>query len=111
MYDETSFLTDLDTFIRFKTCVDQNRSEFKDARAWIRAFFDDSTTEFVELTYNDFTNLIIKPKGSKKPRLIGDGHIEVVPGGDQLFELRNEDGLLFGRGVADDDVGTQRAAG
>jgi succinyl-diaminopimelate desuccinylase len=101
MYDQLQFLVDLDTFIGFKTCVDQNRDEFVQARAWIRAFFEPATTESIELTYEGFTSLIIKPKASSKPRFLGDGHIEVVPGGDQLFELRNIDGLLFGRGVAD----------
>jgi succinyl-diaminopimelate desuccinylase len=101
MFDERQFLTDLGTFVRFKTCVDQNPEEFVKARAWIKAFFDPLKTEFVELTYGGFTNLLIKPRESRTPRLLGDGHIEVVPADDQLFELRRELGYLYGRGVAD----------
>ncbi len=99
--DKSLFLADLDTFIRFKTCVEQNREEFDKARKWIKAFFDPARTEFVELSYNGFTNVIVRAKGSKKPRVLGDGHIEVVPAESELFTLRHENGLLYGRGVAD----------
>ena len=99
--DKSLFLADLDTFIRFKTCVEQNQEEFDKAREWIKAFFDPARTEFVELNYNGFTNLIVRAKGSKKPKVLGDGHIEVVPAVSKLFSLRRINGLLYGRGVAD----------
>ena len=99
--DKSLFLADLDTFIRFKTCVEQNQDEFDKAREWIKAFFDPARTEIVELNYNGFTNLIIRAKGSKKPKVLGDGHIEVVPAASELFSLRHINGLLYGRGVAD----------
>jgi succinyl-diaminopimelate desuccinylase len=98
---EARFLSDLDTFIRFKTCVDQNQSEFAAARAWIEAFFDPAVTAFDTFTFNDFTSLLIRSRESERPRMLGDGHIEVVPGRDGLFFLRKEGPLLFGRGVAD----------
>jgi len=101
MFEKEQFLADLDTFIRFKTCVDQNRNYFDAARAWIKRFFADDKIDILELTYNNYTNLLIKPHESRAPKLIGDGHIEVVPAEEQLFELRRKDGLLFGRGVAD----------
>ena len=101
MFDREQFLSDLDTFVCFKTCVLQNRPEFDEARAWIKSFFDPERTEFIELTYNGFTNLIVKPKESAKPRVLGDGHIEVVPAENELFELRFVDGKVYGRGVAD----------
>ncbi len=100
-FDSDTFLTDLDTFIQFKTCVDQNRAEFEAARAWIRDFFDPALTDFESFTFNGFTSLLIRPSGSERPRLLGDGHIEVVPGATDLFTLRQEGPLLFGRGVAD----------
>jgi succinyl-diaminopimelate desuccinylase len=100
-FDERSFLSDLDTFIRFETCVDQNQSEFADARAWIQAFFDPTVTAFDIFTFKRYTSLVIRPRASERPRLLGDGHIEVVPGRSGLFRLRQEGPLLFGRGVAD----------
>jgi succinyl-diaminopimelate desuccinylase len=101
MFDERQFLTELDIFVRFKTCVNQNPEEFVKARTWIKAYFDPVKTEFIELTYDGFSNLLIKPRESRTPRLLGDGHIEVVPADNQLFELRREMGYLYGQGVAD----------
>jgi succinyl-diaminopimelate desuccinylase len=100
-FDADRFLADLDTFIRFKTCVDQNRSEFAAARTWIQAFFDPAVTAFETFTFEGFTSLLIRPRPSDRPRLLGDGHIEVVPGGHGLFALRQEGPYLYGRGVAD----------
>jgi len=80
--------------------VHHNRRDFHEAHAWIKAFFDTQTTDFVELEYNGYRSLIIKPKGSLRPRLLGDGHIDVVPGEAHLFGLRQTNGLVYGRGVA-----------
>lgn len=101
MFEIDQFLSDLDTFIRFKTCVDQNRPEFEAARAWIEGFFDINVTAFESFTFDGFTSLLIKPRASERPQLLGDGHIEVIPGSKDLFALRQEGPLLFGRGVAD----------
>jgi len=101
MFEKNQFLLDLDTFIRFRTCVDQNQPEFAAARAWIQEFFDPAVTTFETFAFDGFTSLLIKPTASEQPQLLGDGHIEVVPGGKDLFALRKEGPLLFGRGVAD----------
>ena len=101
MFDLQQFLADLRAFIAFKTIVCDHKEEFKKARAWIRAFFDPENTDFVEMEYGGLTSLLIKPKGSTRPNILGDGHIEVVPGADHLFELVEDGGHLHGRGVAD----------
>ncbi|MCH7976793.1 MAG: M20/M25/M40 family metallo-hydrolase [Bacteroidetes bacterium] len=101
MFDQAQFLADLKTFVGFKTVVSTNKEEFRRARAWIKAFFDPDHTAFVEREYGGLTSLIVKPRDSRRPRILGDGHIEVVPGADHLFELVEEGGGLYGRGVAD----------
>ncbi len=101
MFDLQQFLADLRAFIAFKTIVCDHKEEFKKARAWIRAFFDPEKTDFVEMEYGGLTSLLIKPKGSTRPNILGDGHIEVVPCADHLFELVEDGGHLHGRGVAD----------
>ena len=93
-FDADSFLSDLDTFIRFKTCVDQNEPEFAAARAWIQAFFDPAVTFIETFKFAGFTSLLIRSRTSARPKMLGDGHIEVVPGRDGLFHLR-QDGLLW----------------
>lgn len=101
MFDPEPFLADLATFIGFKTVVCQNPGEFRKANAWIKAFFDPRKTEFIEIDCHGLTSMIIKPRDSSRPNVLGDGHIEVVPGEDELFELTERDGILYGRGVAD----------
>ena len=101
MFNQAQFLEDLKTFIGFRTVVHHNPREFHEAHAWIKSFFEAQTTDFVELEYNGYLSLIIKPKGSPRPRLLGDGHIDVVPGEAHLFGLRQVNGLIYGRGVAD----------
>ena len=101
MFDQQQFLQDLKTFVGFKTIVCDNKPEFVKARAWIKAFFDPGKTEVIELEFGGLTSMLIKPRDSERPTILGDGHIEVVPGGDHLFELVEEGGYLHGRGVAD----------
>lgn len=81
--------------------VCQNPDEFRRADEWIHGLFDPERTGFEEFSCHGLTSSLIRPKGSERPRILGDGHIEVVPGDDSLFELRERDGLLIGRGVAD----------
>ncbi|MFQ5349132.1 MAG: M20 family metallopeptidase [Thermoanaerobaculia bacterium] len=101
MFDRQQFLTDLATFVGFKTVVCQNPDEFRRANSWIRGFFDPAKTELVDFACHGLTSTLIRPRGSARPRILGDGHIEVVPGDDSLFQLREQNGILTGRGVAD----------
>ena len=39
--------------------------------------------------------------GSGRPRILLHGHADVVPGDEDQFEVREQDGELFGRGVYD----------
>lgn len=100
-FDIDRFLQDLETFVRFETVVCENPDEFRRANAWIRSFFDPEKTDFIDFDCHGLTSTLIKPRGSERPNILGDGHIEVVPGPDELFELRERDGILYGRGVAD----------
>lgn len=101
MFDQEQFLADLATFVGFETIVCQNPEEFRRANRWIKAFFDSEKTEFIELECHGLTTMIIKPRDSQRPNVLGDGHIEVVPGAPELFTMTEKDGILYGRGVAD----------
>ena len=52
-------------------------------------------------TSGRFTSLVIRSRRPRRPSILGEGHIEIVPGRPGLFRLRQEGPLLFGRGVAD----------
>lgn len=100
IFDADRFLAYLDTLIRIKTCVDQNQPEFVAARAWIEASFDPAVTAVDSFTFGDFTWLIIRSRDSSCPSMLGNGHIEVVPGRPGFFLLRQKWALLYNRGVA-----------
>jgi succinyl-diaminopimelate desuccinylase len=101
VFDRSSFLADLETFVGFKTVVCQNPDEFRRANKWIRSFFDPTRADFQTFDCHGLSSTIIKPRGSERPRILGDGHIEVVPGEEALFTMRERDGVVVGRGVAD----------
>jgi succinyl-diaminopimelate desuccinylase len=100
-FDRGRFLSDLAEFVGFRTVVCRNKEEFVKANAWIKGFFDPATVDLVEFDCHGLTSFLIKPRGSERPNILGDGHIEVVPGEDDLFELKEQNGILTGRGVAD----------
>jgi len=95
------FIDDLTTLVGFRTEVCRNRTEFERANQWIRDFLGELAVEFVDFDCHGLTSTIIKPVGSERTRIIGDGHIEVVPGPDHLYRLRRAGDYLHGRGVAD----------
>lgn len=101
MTDLVKFIDDLRTLVGFKTIVCHNRGEFLKANEWIRGCFDGYPVEFVEFECHGLTSMIIKPRDSRQPRMIGDGHIEVVAASDEQFTLRADGDRLWGRGTAD----------
>ena len=74
-FDADRFLADLDMFIRFRTCVEQNEPGFVAARAWIKAFFDPAVTAVDTYSFGGFSSLIIRSRSSRRPNMLGDGHI------------------------------------
>ncbi len=100
-FDLDAYIHHLTTLVGFRTEVCRNRNEFERTNQWIKDFLDGLPVEYIEFECHGVTSMIIKPIDSERPRMIGDGHVEVVPAPDHLFELRSRDGYLHGRGVAD----------
>lgn len=100
-FDLEEFIDDLTSLVGFRTEVCRNPGEFAKAGEWIKQFLDGAPLDFIEFDCHGVASTIIKPPNSLRPRIIGDGHIEVVPAPDHLFALRRADGYLHGRGVAD----------
>lgn|GEM_PF-3275785 len=100
-FDERPFIADLSTLVGFETIACQNPDAFAAARAWIRARFPSDATVIEAIPCGTVTSLLIRPANSTRPRLVMDGHIEVVPGSPDQFTLRQNDGWLYGRGAAD----------
>lgn len=99
--DLDRFVDDLRTLVGFRTVVCRNPDAFARARDWIRQYLADTDAEFVDFDVEGMTSTIIRPRGSTRPTMIGDAHLEVVPAAEQMFELEREGDLLYGRGAAD----------
>lgn len=100
-FDRARFLDDLETFVAFETIVCRNSEAFREADRWLLGHFDADTIEVEEVDCHGLTSSIIKPRGSERPNILGDGHIEVVPGPSELFSMRRDGDRVTGRGVAD----------
>lgn len=99
--DLDRFIDDLRTLVGYRTIVEQNPEAFSRAREWIRQYLADVDAEFVDFDVDGMTSTIIRPRGSTRPTMIGDAHLEVVPAADQLFEVERDGDRLYGRGTAD----------
>lgn len=99
--DLDRFVDDLRTLVGMPTVVSSNPGAFARARQWIWQYLADTDAEFVDFDVDGLTSTIIRPRGSARPSIIGDAHLEVVPAADQMFELRREGDRLYGRGAAD----------
>ena len=95
------FIDDLRTLVGYRTVVCRNPDAFARARDWIRQFLADADAEFLDFDVDGMTSTIIRPRGSPRPALIGDAHLEVMPAADPMFELRRDGTRLYGRGTAD----------
>lgn len=99
--DMEEFVEDLRTLVGFRTVVCRNPDEFARADEWVRHFLADTDAELIEYDCHGLTTSVIRPPGSTRPTLIGDGHIEVVPGAEPQFTLRLDGSRAYGRGTAD----------
>jgi len=99
--DEDKFLSNLKTLISFKTISRKNPEEFEKLYNWVREFFDGADADFIDFEKNGVRSILIKPKSSLKPKVLGLGHVDVVPASDDFFLMREKGGWIFGRGVSD----------
>ncbi|GAB4139961.1 MAG: succinyl-diaminopimelate desuccinylase [Patescibacteria group bacterium] len=95
------FLKDLKIFISFKTITNKNTEEFEKLFSWVKNFFNGFEVEFEDFEQNGVKSLLIKPKNSRKPKVLGLGHVDVVPASDEIFNIHEKEGWVFGRGVSD----------
>ena len=91
-----SYLADL---VAFKS--DSNNKEVnKELVDWIANQLEGSFT-VSSFEHNGFSSIVAMPAGVKKVKVLLASHCDVVPGKDSLFEMKEQDGKLFGRGVYD----------
>lgn len=90
----------LKRLIRFKT-VDGASDEIKACADWIEAWLVDAGLSVQRMEKNGVPSIWVTPEPEKSPVLLM-AHFDVVAADDALFEPREEDGKLYGRGSCDD---------
>lgn len=85
--------------------VTGNRAANHEALEYIEAFLRGHGMHIRRFEWNGVESLVATTQKTKKPIIYLMGHIDVVPGPEQLFELRKKDGKYYGRGVLDMKAG------
>ena len=88
------------TLISFKT-TPENFSEFSKTVNFIREYFDGTGVTIKEHSFNSFPALFITTRETKRPKLLFQGHLDVVNGNEEQFTPRISGNKLFGRGSVD----------
>ncbi len=88
------------TLISFKT-TPRNFKEFLKTVQFIKTYFAGSGIVIKEHSFNGFPALFITTRETKHPKLLFQGHLDVVNGKDEQFIPREEGNKLFGRGSVD----------
>lgn len=96
---EADYLADL---VAFRTIsAIPNTIEMKVCASYCAEFFSKQGlfTQVGEI--NGYPHVIATSQRTKKPKILLQAHVDVVPGEDELFKMRQQDGKYLGRGVFD----------
>lgn len=72
-----------------------------DALDYIERFLKKRGMYVHRYEWNGLESLVATTRRTKTPEVMLAAHLDVVPGGESMFDLREEDGKYFGRGVLD----------
>lgn len=97
---EIELLELIKKMISFKT-TPKNFTEFKKTVKFIRSYFSDRGVTINEHWFNGFPALFIATRETKRPKLLFQGHLDVVNGKEEQFTPRIEGNKLYGRGSVD----------
>ena len=90
--------------IRFKT-TKENINELKKCVKYIKEYFADCDVVIKEFESNNKPSLVISYEETKNPKLLLNGHIDVVEAEEEQYNPRIEGDKLFGRGSVDMKAG------
>jgi acetylornithine deacetylase/succinyl-diaminopimelate desuccinylase-like protein len=90
----------LKRLIQFKT-ITGNFEENQKAIDWIKNELSDLDLYIEEFIIGGKQSVIFTTKKTKRPTLFLSAHLDVVPGPDYLFEPKEKNGRLYGRGASD----------
>ncbi len=99
--DSENILEIVSNLISFKTVYPNNPEEFTKCANYIKNHFKDTNLHIEEFEFNGSPSLVISNHKTKNFDIIFCGHIDVVPAPDNLFKIKEDNGILYGRGVSD----------
>lgn len=97
MQDEVDYLKQL---VSLKT-ESQNKSELKKCAQYLYEFFKKRNMYTELVLKNEFPNVVATSQKTKKPKILLQAHMDVVPAKNEQYELREDKGRLYGRGTLD----------
>jgi len=84
--------------MKFKT-VKENEEEFEEAFQFIENYFSDTNLQVFHHEKEGFKTLVVAT--DEDPNIMLHGHVDVVDADKEEFQIREENGRLYGRGSAD----------
>lgn len=88
--DLVAYRTTADRPDEVEACLDRVAEFFADAAVSVERHRDDGVP-----------SLVVSLADTREPELMFHGHVDVVPAPERLFGVREDSGLLYGRGTAD----------
>jgi len=90
--------------IKFKTTKD-HPEEIKDCMKYIKDYFKNDDLIIKEFVHNGKRSLYISYTDTKSPKLLLNGHIDVVPADEEQYSPYIKNNNIYGRGAADMKAG------
>lgn len=81
--------------------VTSNRGANREALDFIESFLGQYNLHIKRLEWNGVESLIATTKPTKTPKVLLAAHLDVVPGSEDMFALREQNGRYLGRGTFD----------
>lgn len=86
--------------IEFKS-TPENKKEIDKCLNYIKKYLKNTGAIIKTIEYNKVKSLFITYHKTKKPTILLNGHIDVVPAEDSQYLPYEKDGLIYGRGAVD----------
>lgn len=100
MIDQEQLVALTERLIRFRS-TKNNPTQLHACADAIEAYFSDSGLEIQRFEKNGVPSIMITKKGVKKPKVLFNGHFDVVDGEVTQFEPKKQGDKLIGRGALD----------
>ncbi|MCC7357218.1 M20 family metallopeptidase [Candidatus Uhrbacteria bacterium] len=100
MIEKVEVIALTEKLIRFHS-TKNNPEELHACADFLETYFADSGFEIQRFEQNGIPSIMVTEFGVKKPKVLLNGHFDVVEGDDEQFVPKQEEDKIFGRGALD----------